>query len=192
MQEARRGAAGSTMSSLRKLTQEIGALAPSTWTACTLMCRLGAAEDGNGCSLYLPPAHGRSCCPAAALLCCPAEKTLKKVQEGLEIFDDHQEQYDTTDPSNANAREKLESQVGWLVGGLVGCRDRTASRSRVWLVLHPLLHLRLGASAAFPHTAAGCLLLPPLPQLKDQIKKLQRLRDSIKTWCVACGQAGRV
>jgi hypothetical protein len=41
-----------------------------------------------------------------------AEKTLKKVQEGLEVFDDHQEQYDTTDPSNNNAREKLESQVG--------------------------------------------------------------------------------
>lgn len=56
------------------------------------------------------------------------EKTLKKVQEGLEVFDDHQEQYDTTDPANNNAREKLESQ------------------------------------------------------LKDQIKKLQRLRDSIKTW----------
>ncbi|KAI7844515.1 hypothetical protein COHA_001873 [Chlorella ohadii] len=56
------------------------------------------------------------------------EKTLKKVQEGLEVFDDHQEQYDTTDPANTNAREKLESQ------------------------------------------------------LKDQIKKLQRLRDSIKTW----------
>ncbi|KAI3433476.1 hypothetical protein D9Q98_003288 [Chlorella vulgaris] len=56
------------------------------------------------------------------------DKTLKKVQEGLEVFDDHQEQYDTTDPSNTNAREKLESQ------------------------------------------------------LKDQIKKLQRLRDSIKTW----------
>lgn len=45
-----------------------------------------------------------------------AEKTLKKVQEGLEVFDDHQEQYDTTDPANANAREKLESQAraaGW-------------------------------------------------------------------------------
>ncbi|KAL4431048.1 hypothetical protein ABPG75_006304 [Micractinium tetrahymenae] len=56
------------------------------------------------------------------------EKTLKKVQEGLEVFDEHQDQYDTTDPANNNAREKLESQ------------------------------------------------------LKDQIKKLQRLRDSIKTW----------
>jgi hypothetical protein len=44
-----------------------------------------------------------------------ADKTLKKVQEGLEVFDEHQEQYDTTDPANTNAREKLESQVGrWL------------------------------------------------------------------------------
>ena len=33
------------------------------------------------------------------------------MQEGLDVFDDHQEQYDTTDASNANAREKLESQV---------------------------------------------------------------------------------
>lgn len=36
------------------------------------------------------------------------------MQEGLEVFDDHQEQYDTTDPANTNAREKLESQVGHL------------------------------------------------------------------------------
>jgi hypothetical protein len=54
----------------------------------------------------------------AARRCTPpaADKTLKKVQEGLEVFDDHQEQYDATDGSNANAREKLESQVGALAG----------------------------------------------------------------------------
>lgn len=62
------------------------------------------------------------------------DKTLKKVQEGLEVFDDHQEQYDTTDPGNTNAREKLESQVRcWALrqpGGSAEQRRATAGRQR--------------------------------------------------------------
>ena len=61
------------------------------------------------------------------------EKTLKKVQEGLEVFDDHQEQYDTTDPANANAREKLESQVragGGSGGAAAAGLRRVAGGSR--------------------------------------------------------------
>ena len=56
-------------------------------------------------------ALGTHCVPLPASP-LPADKTLKKVQEGLEVFDEHQEQYDTTEAGNANAREKLESQVG--------------------------------------------------------------------------------
>jgi len=59
------------------------------------------------------------------------EKTLKKVQEGLEVFDDHQEQYDTTDPANTNAREKLESQV--RLGQGQGGRHLTAWCRVTWL-----------------------------------------------------------
>lgn len=85
------------------------------------------------------------------------------------MFDDHQEQYDTTDPANNNAREKLESQVrprATATAALLGARAR--GRLVMLAAEHP------------PQLRDASV---PLLQLKDQIKKLQRLRDSIKTWC---------
>ena len=125
------------------------------------------------------------------------DKTLKKVQEGLEVFDDHQEQYDTTDPGNTNAREKLESQVGaplgrrarvaWFACAVALCR--VVQGLAAWLAAcsrqRGLVWVGAGRGAARRQGSPAARLLPPHPppQLKDQIKKLQRLRDSIKSWC---------
>lgn len=114
--------------------------------------------------------------PPPPLRCRAAEKTLKKVQEGLEIFDDHQEQYDATDAGNANAREKLESQVRAQRGPA-----RRSCSCGCWAASVVGGRLRAAAAAAHLTSLPPCCL-PGAQQLKDQIKKLQRLRDSIKTW----------
>lgn len=94
------------------------------------------------------------------------DKTLKKVTEGLSIFDDFWEQLQGTD--NQNNREKLEAQVR----GRAVMLPTSAGSS--WLLLS--------------ESAAGFTYFRPLPeclQLKTEIKKLQRFRDQIKSWAAS-------
>lgn len=100
---------------------------------------------------------------AAAAGTVAAEKTLKKVQEGLEIFDEHQEQYDTTDPSNTNAREKLESQVRCQQLAAACAPAKRAAKARSSTSCTRGVTLGLGGLAALgPHFSCPYISIPTM------------------------------